>query len=404
MDVESLRKLFPILDQRVNDHPLVYLDNAATTQKPNEVIDSIVDYYKTYNSNVHRGVHYLSAKATNIMEEARNQLKTFIGAKNREEVIFTSGTTHGINLVAQTYARKNLSEGDEVILSVLEHHSNIVPWQMICEEKGAEIKIIPVNEKGELVLSAYENLLSKKTRIVAINHVSNTLGTINPIKQIVELAHRYGAVVLVDGAQAMGHLKVDVQDLDCDFYSISAHKMYGPTGIGSLYGKEEFLNDMPPYMGGGEMIKTVTFDKTSFNELPYKFEAGTPPVAEIVGFGACLRFWNRLDRKKIEAHEAELLDYATKELKSIPGMMIYGDNNHKISIVSFNVEDIHPYDLGTLLDQMGIAVRTGHHCTEPLMDFFNIPGTVRASFGMYNTKEEVDILISGIRRALKMIQ
>lgn len=404
MDVYSLRKRFPLLDQQVNNHPLVYLDNAATTQKPREVIDAIVTYYTSYNSNVHRGVHHLSAKATKVMEDVRNHLVQFVRAKKREEIIFTTGTTQGINLVAHSYGKKFLEQGDEVILSMLEHHSNIVPWQIICEEKGAVIKVIPVDEKGELVMAEYENLLSDKTKIVAVNHVSNTLGTVNPIKKIVEMAHQHQAVVLVDGAQAMGHIEVDVCDLDCDFYAFSAHKMYGPTGIGALYAKEDLLKTMPPFMGGGEMIKEVSFEKTSYNDLPYKFEAGTPPIAEIVGFGACLNFWDGVERKLIEQHEQKLLKEATEQLKSINGLNIYGDHSRKISIISFNIDGIHPYDLGILLDQMGIAVRTGHHCTEPLMKHYEIPGTIRASFGLYNTIEEVGALVSGISKALKLLQ
>ena len=404
MDVQSLRREFPLLDQQVNDHPLIYLDNAATTQKPNLVIEAITDYYKSYNSNVHRGVHFLSAKATQKMEDIREHLQRFIGAEKREEIIFTSGTTEAINLVAFSYGRQNLKKGDEVIISTLEHHSNIVPWQMICDEKGADLKIIPVDDNGELIIEEYEKLLSDKTKIVAVNHVSNTLGTINPIKKIVELAHEHNAVVLVDGAQAMGHMQVDVKDLNCDFYTLSAHKMYGPTGIGALYGKESILKEMPPFMGGGEMIKSVTFEKTTYNDLPYKFEAGTPPVAEIIGFGACLEFWEGIDRSWLEDHEAKILSHVSTELKKIPGMKIYGDNIDKTSILSFNVEGVHPYDLGTLLDQMGIAVRTGHHCTEPLMNRYQIPGTVRASFGMYNTHDEVDSFVAAVKRAIDIIQ
>ncbi|NND78147.1 MAG: cysteine desulfurase [Flavobacteriales bacterium] len=404
ISIKYIRDRFPILDQEVNGHPLVYFDNAATTQKPIQVIDAISDFYKEYNSNVHRGVHFLSNKATDAVELVRVDLRSFIGANKTEEIIFTSGTTESINLVAQSYGRANLKEGDEVIISEMEHHSNIVPWQLICEEKKATIKVISVTENGELDMVSYKNLLSEKTRIVAVNHVSNTLGTINPIKEICSLAHQNEAVVLVDGAQAMGHYQVNVADLDCDFYAFSAHKMYGPTGVGGLYGKEELLRSMPPYMGGGEMIKSVSFDKTEYNDIPFKFEAGTPQISSIIGFGACLKFWNDLNRTVIENHEAELLAYANDTLSSLTGLKIYGNNEHKAGIISFNVGNIHPYDIGTLLDKMGIAVRTGHHCTEPLMQRFDILGTVRVSFGIYNTKQEVDTFLDALKKVLSMLQ
>ena len=404
VSIEDIRKRFPILQQEVNGHPLVYLDNAATTQKPIEVIDAMTKYYKEYNSNVHRGVHFLSNIATEAMEGAREKIQRFIGAQKKEEIIFTSGTTESVNLVAQSFGRSNLIQGDEVIISGMEHHSNIVPWQMICQEKKAQIKVIPVTDKGELDLKTFQNLLSNKTKVVGVNHVSNTLGTINPIKEICDLAHNFDAVVVVDGAQALSHLQVNVSDLDCDFYAFSAHKMYGPTGVGGLYGKAHLLEEMPPFMGGGEMIKSVSFDKTEYNEIPFKFEAGTPPIADIIGFGACIDFWNDLNRKEVEEHETQLLAYASEQLKLIKDLEIFGDNDRKTSIISFNVGNIHPYDIGTLLDKMGVAVRTGHHCTEPLMTKWNIPGTVRASFGIYNTKDEVDALIIALKKALIMLQ
>lgn len=404
INIEQIRAQFPILDQQVNGKPLVYLDNAASSQKPMAVIDTISNYYKTSHANVHRGVHTLSQRATDQFESARKDVQRFLNAEHGHEIIFTSGATDSINLVTQTWARKFLNPGDEVIISHLEHHSNIVPWQMVCEEKGASLKVIPVDENGEIIMSAYQELLSSSTKIVALNHISNTLGVINPIKEIVEAAHQVGAIVCVDGAQAAPHMKIDVQALDVDFYSISAHKMYGPTGIGVLYGKENLLNDAPPWRGGGEMIETVTFEKTTFNTLPHKFEAGTPHIEGVIALGAAVRWMEDLGIENIQAREEELRAYCTAELKKIDGMRIIADVEHKAAVVSFLVGEIHPYDIGTLLDQMGIAVRTGHHCTQPLMDHFKILGTVRASFAVYNTKEEVDAFVKGVQRAVSILQ
>lgn len=403
INVEQIRAQFPILDQQINGKPLVYLDNAASSQKPLAVINAISNYYKTSHANVHRGVHTLSQKATDQFESARKDVQRFLNAKHGHEIIFTSGATDSINLVSQTWAKKYLNQGDEVVISHLEHHSNIVPWQMVCEEKGATLKIIPVDENGEIIVSAYKELLSSSTKIVALNHISNTLGVINPIEEIIEAAHEAGAIVCVDGAQAAPHMKIDVQALDVDFYSISAHKMYGPTGIGVLYGKEDLLNDAPPWRGGGEMIETVTFEKTTFNPLPHKFEAGTPHIEGVIALGAAIRWMEDIGIENIQTREEELRAYATAELKKIDGMRIIADVEPKAAVVSFLVGDIHPYDIGTLLDQMGIAVRTGHHCTQPLMDHFKIPGTVRASFAVYNTKEEVDALVEGVRRSVSIL-
>ncbi|MFT4660188.1 MAG: cysteine desulfurase/selenocysteine lyase [Patiriisocius sp.] len=403
MDLKLVRNEFPILNQEVNAYPLVYLDNAATTQKPNLVIDAIDKYYKSYNSNVHRGVHHLSVTATNAMEASRVKCKSFINAKKIEEVIFTSGTTGSINLIANSYGRKVLGKGDEVILSSLEHHSNIVPWQLICEEKGATIKVIPINDDGELMLDEFEKILSSKTKIISINHVSNTLGTLNPVDKIIELAHEVGAKVVLDGAQAVAHIPVDVQALDCDFYCFSGHKLYGPTGIGILYGKENLLEEMPPFMGGGEMISCVTFEKTTYNSLPFKFEAGTPNISGIIGLGASIDFVNSYPWEEIQKHEEELLDYLTKSLLSIEGLKIYGTSINKVSVVSFLIGEIHPYDIGVLLDKMGIAVRTGNHCTEPLMDRLGISGTVRASLSIYNNIEDVDALVKGLKKVIPIL-
>lgn len=403
INVEQIRAQFPILDQQINGKPLVYLDNAASSQKPLAVINAISNYYKTSHANVHRGVHTLSQKATDQFESARKDVQRFLNAKHGHEIIFTSGATDSINLVSQTWAKKYLNQGDEVVISHLEHHSNIVPWQMVCEEKGATLKIIPVDENGEIIVSAYKELLSSSTKIVALNHISNTLGVINPIEEIIEAAHEAGAIVCIDGAQAAPHMKIDVQALDVDFYSISAHKMYGPTGIGVLYGKEDLLNDAPPWRGGGEMIETVTFEKTTFNPLPHKFEAGTPHIEGVIALGAAIRWMEDIGIENIQTREEELRAYATAELKKIDGMRIIADVEPKAAVVSFLVGDIHPYDIGTLLDQMGIAVRTGHHCTQPLMDHFKIPGTVRASFAVYNTKEEVDALVEGVRRSVSIL-
>lgn len=401
-DVEKIRKDFPILNRKVNGYPLVYLDNAATSQTPQQVIDVIVDYYSNYNANIHRGVHSLSQEATDKYEQARQSLQKHFNAEKAHEIIFTSGTTHGINLVANGFTSL-LSEGDEILVSALEHHSNIVPWQMLCERTGTVLRVIPMNEDGELIFSEFERLLSEKTKIVFLNHVSNALGTVNPIKEIIDKAHAKGAAVLIDGAQAAPHIKADVQELDVDFYVASAHKMCGPTGVGILYGKEEWLNKLPPYQGGGEMIATVTFEKTTYAELPHKFEAGTPNICGGIAFGAAIDYMNSIGFKNIAAYEQELLEYATEKLQEIEGMKIYGVSKEKTSVISFNIEGLHPYDIGTLVDKMGIAVRTGHHCAQPVMDFYKIPGTVRASFSFYNTKTEVDRFIEAVKKAKAML-
>ena len=402
INVSKIRADFPILNRKVNGQPLVYFDNAATSQTPTQVIDAIVDYYSNYNANIHRGVHTLSQEATDKYEQARIKIQKHFNAAKVQEIIFTSGTTHSINLVANGFSSL-LKKGDELIVSALEHHSNIVPWQMLCERTGAVLKVIPMNEEGELLMDAYHNLLSDKTKLVFCNHVSNALGTINPIKEIIDAAHRVGAAVLIDGAQAAPHIKADVQALDVDFYTVSAHKMCGPTGVGMLYGKEAWLNKLPPYQGGGEMIAEVTFEKTTYAELPHKFEAGTPNICGGIAFGAALDYMNAIGFDAIAAYEQELLHYATEQLLAIEGLRIYGPDENKTSVISFNVAGIHPYDLGSILDKLGIAVRTGHHCAQPIMDFYKIPGTVRASFSFYNTKEELDILVAGIRRAMAML-
>ena len=404
LDIEKIRTQFPVLNQQVNGKPLVYLDNAATNQKPKRVIDALTKYYERDNANIHRGIHTLAERATKAYEQTRHAMQEFIRAKYVEEIIFTRGVTESINLVASSYGRAFLKEGDEVIISGLEHHSNIVPWQMICEEKRAILKVIPVTDIGEIDLEAYHNLLSAKTKIVAVNHASNSLGTINPIKEIIDAAHSLGAVVLIDGAQASAHLPIDVQELDCDFYCISSHKMYGPTGTGILYGKKELLEKMPPYMGGGEMIKEVTFTKTTYNELPYKFEAGTPNIADVVALNEAIQFISELGKENIAAHENELLSYTVKKLSTIPHVKLVGTAKEKVSVQSFIIEGIHHFDIGQMLDTRGIAVRTGHHCTQPLMDRFGIEGTVRASFSIYNTKEEVDQLAEGIERVIKFLK
>ena len=401
-DVQSIRKDFPILERKVNGHPLVYLDNAATSQTPTVVIDAIVDYYTRYNSNIHRGVHSLSQEATNAYEEARVKIQKHFNAARSHEIILTSGTTHSINLVANGFTDL-LQEGDQVIVSALEHHSNIVPWQMLCERTGAELKVIPISEEGELDMTAYKGLLNERTRLVFVNHVSNALGTINPIREIIDLAHDSGAAVLIDGAQATPHIKPDVRELDCDFYTCSAHKLCGPTGVGMLYGKEEWLNKLPPYQGGGEMISEVTFEKTTYADLPHKFEAGTPNVSGVIAFGVALDYMNAIGFYRIAAYEKELLDYATKRLLEIEGLRIYGTSDHKASVISFNIAGIHPYDIGAIIDKLGIAVRTGHHCAQPVMDFYGIPGTVRASFAFYNTKEEIDVFVEAVKRARTML-
>ena len=400
----EIRNDFPILNAKVRGKELVYLDNGATAQKPAVVIDAINTYYKDYNSNIHRGVHHLSQVATTAYENAREKLRGFINSPKLEEVIFTKGTTESINIVASCFGRKSLNKGDEVIISAMEHHSNIVPWQMICDEREAVLKVIPINNNGELLMDEYKKLLSDKTKLVAVIHISNTLGTINPVKEIIDLAHQKGALVLLDGAQAVPHIKVDVQDLDCDFYAFSGHKIFGPTGVGVLYGKSEYLNDMPPYQGGGDMIKEVTFEKTTYNCLPHKFEAGTPNIVGGIGLGVAVDYMQEVGIDLIHKREEELLAYATEKIVKVEGVRIIGEAERKASVLSFVIDGLHPFDIGTLLDQLGIAVRTGHHCTQPLMSFFEIPGTIRASFAFYNTKEEVDKLISGLERALSMLR
>lgn len=403
MDIDSIRSKFPILNQTVYGKPLVYFDNAATTQKPQSVIDTLCRYYETLNSNIHRGAHYLAAQATDQYEETRRAVQQFINARNHYEIVFTRGTTESINLVASSFGQRFLNEGDEVLISALEHHSNIVPWQLACERNGATLRVIPFSDKGELDLEAMENLMNEKTRIVAVNHVSNTLGTVNPVKQIVEMAHSHGIPVLVDGAQAISHFAVDVQELGCDFYCFSGHKMYGPMGVGVMYGREELLDQMPPYQGGGEMIKEVTFERTTYNELPFKFEAGTPAVGDVLGLHSAIRFMQETGINNIATYEKELTDYATEQLLNIEGLRIYGQARQKTSVISFLIGNAHPYDVGTLLDKLGIAVRTGHHCTQPIMDRYGIPGTVRASFAVYNTIEEINILINAIKRIAPML-
>ncbi|MCL4153548.1 UNVERIFIED_CONTAM: hypothetical protein GTU68_024418 [Idotea baltica] len=402
INVEKIREDFPILKRTVNGKPLVYFDNAATSQTPQFVIDTIVDYYSNYNANIHRGVHALSQEATDKYEEARIKIQQHFNAKHTYEIIFTSGTTHSINLVASGFATL-LKKDDEIIVSALEHHSNIVPWQMLCEKTGAILKVIPMDEDGTLIMDAYHKLLNEKTKLVFCNHVSNALGTVNPIKELIEAAHKVGAAVLIDGAQATPHIKPDVQQLDVDFYVASAHKLCGPTGVGMLYGKEEWLQKLPPYQGGGEMIATVSFEKTTYAGLPHKFEAGTPNICGGIAFGAGLDYMNKIGFEAIAAYENELLEYATTQLLAIENVRIYGVAKEKTAVVSFNVGQIHPYDIGTLLDKLGVAVRTGHHCAQPIMDFYKIPGTIRASFSFYNTKEEIDVMISALQKAIQML-
>jgi cysteine desulfurase/selenocysteine lyase len=397
-DVERIRKDFPILRTKVHGHPLVYLDNAATSQKPQSVIDALVRYYEGENANIHRGVHYLSQIATEAFEKARETVRAFVNAAHTSEIIFTRGTTEAINLVAQTYGRVHVGAGDEVLITAMEHHSNIVPWQLLCEEKGAKLRVAPINDAGELLLEEYEKLLGPRTKVVAVGHVSNALGTINPLKRMVALAHAHGIPVLVDGAQAVPHLAVDVQDLDADFYTFSGHKMYGPTGIGVLYGKHALLDAMPPYQGGGDMISSVTFEKTTYNKLPHKFEAGTPDMAGVAGLKAAIEYMNGVGIAKIAAHEHDLLEYATEVVSALPGVRLIGTAREKASVLSFVLDEVHPHDIGTILDQQGIAVRTGHHCAQPVMERFHIPATVRASFAVYNTKAEIDALVRGIRK------
>tara|TARA_R110002072_G_scaffold85225_1_gene192975 strand:- start:55085 stop:56302 length:1218 start_codon:yes stop_codon:yes gene_type:complete len=401
-DIQKIRNDFPILKRQVNGYPLVYLDNAATSQKPQAVIDCIVDYYSNYNANIHRGVHTLSQEATDAYEEARKKIQKHFNIEHAYEVIFTSGTTHGINLVASGFS-EILRKGDEVIVSALEHHSNIVPWQMLCEKTDAKLKVIPMITDGTLDLSEYKKLLSEKTKLVFVNHISNALGTINPIEEIIEEAHAVGAAVLVDGAQSCSHIKPDLQELKVDFYVTSAHKMCGPTGVGMLYIKEEWGKKLPPYQGGGEMIKEVTFERTTYADLPHKFEAGTPNICGGIAYGAAIDYLNEVGYEEIQQHEDELLKYATKKLKEIELLTIYGDTPNKTSVISFNIEGIHPYDIGTIIDKLGIAVRTGHHCAQPIMDFYKIPGTVRASFAFYNTLEEVDALVNAVKKAKLML-
>ena len=399
--VEKIRADFPILQRTVNGKPLVYFDNAATSQTPKVVIDAIVNYYSNYNANIHRGVHTLSQEATDLYEQARITLQKHFNAKHAYEIIFTSGTTHSINVVASGFSSM-LKKGDEIIVSALEHHSNIVPWQMLCEKTGAELKVIPMNEKGSLVMSEYDKLLSENTKLVFCNHISNALGTINPIEEIIKKAHQVGAAVLIDGAQSTPHMKVDFQDLDVDFYVTSAHKICGPTGVGLLYGKQEWLEKLPPYQGGGEMINTVTFEKTTYAGLPHKFEAGTPNICGGIAFGVAIDYMNTIGFDAIGIYEQELLAYGTQELLKIDGVRIYGTAD-KTSVISFNVAEIHPYDIGSILNKLGIAVRTGHHCAQPIMEFYKIPGTVRASFAFYNTKEEIDIFIKGLQKTIMML-
>ncbi len=402
LDIEKIRADFPILNQQINGKPLVYLDNAATSQKPQVVIDSIVNYYTTINANIHRGVHTLSQLATDAFEQSRIKLQQHFNAKKSYEIIFTAGTTHSINIVATGFTSL-LQKDDELIVSAMEHHSNIVPWQMLCERTGAILKVIPMNQEGELLMNEYDKLLSNKTKLVFVNHVSNALGTINPIKEIIDKAHQFGAAVLIDGAQSCPHIKPDVQALDVDFYVASAHKLCGPTGVGILYGKEVWLNKLPPYQGGGEMIKEVTFEKTTYADLPHKFEAGTPNIAGVIAFGTAIDYLNNIGFDNIAEYETALLKYATEKLSQIEGLKIYGTSEHKTSVISFNIGEIHPYDIGTIIDKLGVEVRTGHHCAQPIMDFYKIPGTVRASFSFYNTFEEVDVLYSALLKAKTML-
>lgn len=402
-NINSIREDFPILHQEMRGNPMVFLDSAASSQKPKVVIEALDRYYETTHANVHRGVYELSQRATDAYERGRKLVQRFLNAPVDKEIIFVRGTTEAINLVASGFSRKFLSPGDEVIISAMEHHSNIVPWQMACEYSGARLKVIPINDQGELIMEEYAKLLNDRTKIVAVTHVSNALGTINPVKEIIDLAHKNNIPVLLDGAQAAPHIKIDVQDLDVDFYTFSGHKVFGPTGIGALYGKSDWLNALPPYQGGGEMIETVTFEKTTYNELPHKFEAGTPDISGVVGLGAAIEYVEKIGHDAIAAHEHELLEYATEELLKINGLRIIGTARNKASVISFILEGTHPYDVGTILDQMGIAVRTGHHCTQPLMDWFNLPGTVRASFAIYNNLEDIDKLVAGVKKAANML-
>ena len=404
LNIQKIRQDFPILSKKVNGKPLVYLDSCATAQKPKQVIDAISNYYQTQNANVHRGVHQLSQEITVAYENARVTVQKHLNAALSQEIIFTSGTTESINLVANSFGKKYIKAGDEIIISEMEHHSNILPWQMLCEEKSAVLKVIPINEKGELLIDEYKKLLCDKTKIVAVTHISNTLGTINPVKEIIGLAHEKNIPVLIDGAQAVPHIKVDMQALDADFYCFSGHKLFGPTGVGILYGKEKWLNEMPPYKVGGGTIKTVTFKKTEYADLPLKFEAGTPHIEGGIGLAAAINYVNEIGLENIGAYECELLEYATTKLSTIEGLRIIGTAKEKASVISFVIEEVHPLDIGTILDKQGIAVRTGHHCTQPLMEHFGIPGTIRASLVFYNTKEEIDVLVKGIQKAIKMLK
>ena len=403
LDIQKIRQDFPILGEVIHGKPLVYFDNAATTQKPTSVLNALMGYYEHYNANIHRGLHFMADKATSAFEASRQKIQHFLNAQHAHEIIFTYGTTDAINLVAQTYGRKFLKAGDEIIISTMEHHSNIVPWQMLCEQNDCVLRIIPVNDAGELLMDEYEKMLSERTKFVSVVHVSNSLGTINPVREIVQKAHAVGAKVLLDGAQATSHLEIDVQALDCDFYVFSLHKLYGPTGLGVLYGKEAILNAMPPYRGGGEMIKDVTFEKTTYNELPYKFEAGTPNIADVVAAKTAVEYIENMGKINVASHENDLLTYATDALESLEGLKIIGKAKEKIGVVSFVMDGIHPQDVGVILDQQGIAIRTGHHCTQPLMQRFQIPGTSRASFAVYNTTEEIDKLVVGLHKVKKMM-
>jgi cysteine desulfurase/selenocysteine lyase len=403
-DIENIRKQFPVLHQQVNNRPLVYLDNAATTQKPISVIEALEVYYKTTNANIHRGAHYLANKATVQFEGTREKIRSFINAKETAEIIFTSGTTDSINLVAQAWGRKNIAAGDEILLSMMEHHSNIVPWQMLAEEKGAVIKVIPVTESGEWQIDAIDSLLNEKTKLVAVNHVSNSLGTINPIKMLIDKAHSYGAKVLIDAAQSVSHFATNVQELDCDFMCFSGHKIYGPTGTGVLYGKYDLLEAMPPWRGGGEMISSVSFEKTTYNTLPHKFEAGTPHISGVIALSSAIDFMTEFQWDDIIEHEKNILAYATSKISHIEGLRIFGTSTEKTGVISFDVEGIHPYDIGTLLDKQGIAVRTGHHCTEPLWNHYGVSGSVRASFAIYTTTNEIDLFVEALHKSISMLR
>jgi cysteine desulfurase/selenocysteine lyase len=401
--VDELRLDFPILHQEVNGKPLVYFDNGASSQKPQRVIDAIVNYYSQYNSNIHRGVHHLSQLATSAYEQAREEVRAFLNARETAEIVFTKGTTEGINLIVQSWGRNYLKAGDEVVITAMEHHANIVPWQMVCEQTGALLRVIPMDTNGELILEEAEKLIGPRTRMLAIMHVSNALGTINPVKKLIALAQKHGALTLLDGAQAVPHFHVDVRDLNCDFFVFSAHKLFGPTGTGVLYGKKHLLEEIPPWQGGGDMIKSVSFAKTTYAETPLKFEAGTPNIEGVIVMAEAIRYWNSLDHAAIQAHEADLLSYGTSRLKEIEGMRIYGESDDKVAVISFLIEGLHPYDVGFILDKYGIAVRTGHHCAQPVMDFYEIPGTIRASFAFYNTRAEIDRMIDALLVAKRML-